>query len=278
MMFDIRINPPSTVAPNPPGWDGYEKTIPHMKNAAPFLGQPFSKFVEAQNEVGITNGMLIVGPFAEIEDQPRHIADLMSQYPGRYVGGVSIKVQQDVMKCVQEVERAVNEFGVKAILLRPFQDMLYANDRRLYPIYAKSAELGAVVSIVVGINFTQYANLEYCTPVPVDSVAAEFPNLKIILTHSGWPWAAEAVSVAWKNPNVYIDVAGIMPRYIAMDGAGYEPIFRFGNSVLQDKILWGTDWPLIDMKRSVAQIKELPLKEEVFEKWTYKNATRLFGL
>ncbi len=278
MMFDIRINPPSTVAPNPPGWEGYDRIIPHMKNATPFLGQPFSKFVEAQDEAGITQGMLIVGPYTEIEDQPKHIADLMNQYPGRFVGGVTIWPQANIMKSVREIERAVKEFGMRAILFRPFASEMYANDRKLYPMYAKCAELGAVASIVVGINFTADPNLKYADPMPVDDVAAEFPDLKIILTHSGWPWAAQAVAVAWKNPNVYIDIAGIMPRYIAMDGAGYEPICHFGNSVLQDKILWGTDWPLIDMKRSVSEVMGLPLKDEVKEKWTYKNAIRLLGL
>ena len=63
MIFDIRINPPTTVAPNPPGWEGYDKNVPHMKNAAPFLDQPFSKFVGMLTEAGVTRGMLIVGPY-----------------------------------------------------------------------------------------------------------------------------------------------------------------------------------------------------------------------
>ncbi len=188
MMFDIRINPPSTIAPNPPGWEGYDRTIPHMKNAGPFLGKPFSKFVEAQNEVGITKGLLIVGPFAKIEDQPKHIAELVKQYPDRYVGGISIDPKTDLMPSVREVERAVREFGIRVILLRPFASMMYADDRRLYAVYAKCAELKAVVSIVVGINFTGGANLVFANPTPVDNVASEFPSLKIILTHSGWPW------------------------------------------------------------------------------------------
>jgi predicted TIM-barrel fold metal-dependent hydrolase len=279
MIFDIRINPPTTVAPNPPGWEGYDKNVPHMKNAAPFLDQPFSKFVGMLTEAGVTRGMLIVGPYTtKVEDQPKHIKSLMDQYPGKFVGGVTVWPQSNLMKSVQEVERAVKEFGMKTILLRPFSSMLYANDRRFYPIYAKCAELGAVVSIVVGVNFTGYANLQYADPMPVDSVAAEFPDLKIIMTHSGWPWAAQAVAVAWKNPNVYIDITGIGPRFIAMDGAGYEPIFKFGNTILQDKILWGTDWPLTDQKRSIQEVMELPLKKEVKEKWLYKNAMALFGL
>ncbi len=278
MVFDIRINPPSTVAPNPPGWEGYDRNIPHMKNAEPFLGQPFSKFVEAHDEAGITNGMLIVGPYAQVEDQPKHVADLMSQYPGRFVGGVTVWPQANIMKSVRAIETAVKEFGMRAILFRPFASGMYANDRLLYPMYAKCAELGAVASIVVGLNFTADPNLKYADPMPVDDVAAEFPDLKIIQTHSGWPWATQAVAVAWKNPNVYIDIAGIMPRYIAMDGTGYESIFRMGNSVIQDKILWGTDWPLVDFRRSLKEVMELPLKEEVKEKWTYKNAAALFGL
>jgi predicted TIM-barrel fold metal-dependent hydrolase len=161
--------------------------------------------------------MLIVGPYVKVEDQPKHIKSLMDQYPGKFVGGVTVWPQSSLMKSVEEVERAVKEFGMRAILLRPFSSMVYADDKTLYPIYAKCAELGAVVSIVVGINFTGHANLKYADPMPVDSVAAEFPDLKIILTHSGWPWAAQAVAVAWKNPNVYIDISGIGPRFIGLE-------------------------------------------------------------
>jgi predicted TIM-barrel fold metal-dependent hydrolase len=278
MIFDVRVNPPAAVIPNPDEFKGYDRVIPHMKNAEPFLGQPFSKFVAAQEEAGITGGMLIIGPFAEVDDQPKLISDLVKQYPDRYIGAVTVLPQLDIMKSVREIERAVKDFGIRTILMRPFASMMYANDRRLYPLYAKCAELGAVVSMVVGVNFTTNPNLQYCDPTLVDSVATEFPDLKIILTHTGWPWATQAVAVVWKNTNVYIDISGVMPRYIAMDGSGYEPIFRFGNSVLQNKVLWGTDWPLIDMKRSVNEVMELPLKDEVREKWTYKNAMQLFNL
>jgi predicted TIM-barrel fold metal-dependent hydrolase len=276
--FDIRINPPSTVAPNPPEWAGYEKTLPHHKNLAPFADQPFSRFVKMLDGVGVKRGLLIVGPNATIEDQPKHIKDLVDQAPERFVGAVTIVPKPNLMDSVKEIERGAKDFGIRAVLLRPFQSMLYANDRRFYPIYAKCTELGLVASIVVGMNFSSRPNLEYATPVSIDSVAAEFPDLKIIMTHSGWPWAAEAVSVAWKHPNVYIDISGIGPRFIAMDGTGYEPLFKFGSSVLQDKMLWGTDWPLIDHTKSISEMNALPLKDEVREKWMYKNAMNVFGL
>ncbi|MFC1893412.1 amidohydrolase family protein, partial [Chloroflexota bacterium] len=139
MIFDIRINPPPTVAPNPPGWEGYERVIPHMKNAEPFLDQPFSKFVEAQEAAGITNGMLIVGPYVQIEEPFQVIADLVSQYPGKYIGGVTVWPQPNIMNSVREIERAAKEFGMRAIMFRPFASNMYANDRLLYPMYAKCA-------------------------------------------------------------------------------------------------------------------------------------------
>ncbi len=277
MYFDIRINPPSTMAPNPPHWGGYQKYLPHEANLAPYENQPFSKFVDMLDKAGVSRGMLIVGPNATLEDQPPHIKGLLDQYPGRFVGAVTIRPQPNLLDAMKQIERA-KEFGMRAIVVRPFEAQLFANDRRFYPIYAKAAELGMVVSLVVGMNFSDRPNLEFSSPVPVDSVASEFPSLKIIMTHSGWPWSAEAVAVAWKHANVYIDVSGIRPRYLAMEGAGYEPFFRFGNSILQDKLLWGTDWPLTDPAKTIEEIKELPLKEEVKEKWLYKNAMKLFDL
>ena len=167
---------------------------------------------------------------------------------------------------------------MKTILVRAFKEVMLPVINNHILFIPKCAELRVVVGIVVEVDFAQWANLEFCGPVSVDFVTAEFLDLKIILTRSGWPRATILIAVVWKNPNVNIDIAGIMHHYIGIDGAVYEPIFRFGNSVLRNRILWGTDWPLIDIKRSVSSIKELLSKEAVLEKWDYKDGISLFGL
>ena len=85
MYFDIRINPPTTMAPNPPEWAGYQKYLLHEKNLAPFEGQPFSKFVEMLDTADVKRDMLIVGPNAKLDEQAKHIHDLVNQYPNRFI-------------------------------------------------------------------------------------------------------------------------------------------------------------------------------------------------
>ncbi|MCK4780836.1 MAG: amidohydrolase family protein, partial [Candidatus Lokiarchaeota archaeon] len=122
--------------------------------------------------------------------------------------------------------------------------------------------------------------MEVERPIYLDVVAQDFPELKIIAGHGGWPWVNEMVAVAWRNPNVYIDIASYLPKYIGMQGTGWETLMHFGNSVLQDKILFGSTWLFMGMsiKQLADEVMKLPLKEKVKEKWLYGNAARLLGI
>ena len=120
--------------------------------------------------------------------------------------------------------------------------------------------------------------MEYSHPRYLDQVATDLPELKIVATHGGWPWVTEMVAVAWKHPNVYIDTAGQSPKYIAMASMGWAPLMQLGNSLLQDRILFATRYPLLTFERALEEFNQLPLKEEVKEKWLGKNAARLLKL
>jgi predicted TIM-barrel fold metal-dependent hydrolase len=122
--------------------------------------------------------------------------------------------------------------------------------------------------------------MEVERPIYLDIVAQDFPDLKIIAGHGGWPWVNELVAVAWRNPNIYIDIASYIPKYIGMQGTGWEQLIHFGNSVLQDRILFGSTWLFMGMsiKQLADGVMELPLKEEVKRKWLYENAAKLLGI
>jgi len=122
--------------------------------------------------------------------------------------------------------------------------------------------------------------MEVERPIYLDIVAQDFPELKMIAGHGGWPWVNEMVAVAWRNPNIYIDIASYLPKYIGMKGTGWEELIHFGNNVLQDRILFGSTWLFMGMsiKQLADEVMKLPLKEEVKHKWVYKNAATLFGI
>src|SRR2546427_12564470 len=103
----------------------------------------------------------------------------------------------------------------------------------------------------------------------------DFPELKIVAVHGGWPWVLEMIAISWKYPHVYIEVSGTMPKYIMTPSTGWEPLLVYGNGLLQDRVLWGSNWPMIEPKESLGWARKFPLKEEVKEKWLGGNAARL---
>jgi len=103
-------------------------------------------------------------------------------------------------------------------------------------------------------------------------VAADFPDMPIILAHPSFPWQEEALSVATHKPQVYIDLSGWSPKY-------FPPILvQYANTLLKEKILFGSDYPVIDPQRWIAEFDKLPIKPEVRPLIMKGNAARLLGL
>ena len=114
--------------------------------------------------------------------------------------------------------------------------------------------------------------LAYSNPLLLDAVAADFPGLQIIMAHPSVPWQDEANSIATHKSNVYIDLSGWSPKYFP------ESLVKASNSVLQDKVLFGTDFPLITPAKWLGAFADLPLKDEVRPKILKGNAVKLLGL
>jgi uncharacterized protein len=167
---------------------------------------------------------------------------------------------------------------LKGLAMEPFEYHLRANDRRFYPLYSKCVELDIPVNLHCSINFSTMSRMDYGKPIYLDDVAVDFPELKIIAMTSGWPWVSELIGVAWRHPNVYIETAAVRPRYLAMPNTGWGELMHYGNTVIQDKILFSSSWPLLPIERTIQEIRELPLKGSVMDKWLYGNAARLLGL
>ena len=152
-----------------------------------------------------------------------------------------------------------------------------ANDKRFYPLYSKCQELGVPVTIHTSINFSNDRSIDFGRPLYVDEVACDFPDLTIVANHGGWPWVNELVAVAWKHPNVYIEIGAVAPKYIGTPGTGWETLMHYGNtSLLSDRVLFATD-NMIPYRRAVEELQALPLKDQVKEAWLGGNAARLLS-
>ncbi|MBI2832694.1 MAG: amidohydrolase [Chloroflexi bacterium] len=275
MIFDIRMRPAELQGKFPTELKDYRSKFSAAEKRVRQYQGHLDQWLKDMEDAGVTRGLVVPVPW--VEDPNRRAAEFANKHPDKFIAAIELGGLRG-MDALKEMEKCIKEYGSKCLCLRPFFDKMYVDDKSLFPLYAKCNELNITVSIVLGINYGTSPTLEYAQPVKLDNVASVFPELKIIVTHTGWPWAAETVAVALKNHNVYIDISGVGPRYIAMQGTGYEPLFHFGSTLLKDKMLWGTDWPLLDWKDSLAQMDELPLKPEVRRKWLYDNAIAALGL
>jgi len=234
--------------------------------------------IRSMDEAGVDKAVLqaewLIGDYRKENDA---VYRIVQEHPDRFVAGCLTLNPLEDDDMVKVVEAEVKERGFKGVNIVNFSCRLRANDKRFYPVYAKCQELGILVIMQVSTNFTVDRTIDYCRPIYLDEVACDFPDLTIVATHGGWPWVTEMVAIAWKHPNVYIDTSAVSPKYIGTPGTGWEPLVVYGNSLLQDRVLFATE-SMVPQKRCIEEIRALPLKDMVKEKWLGDNAARLLGL
>jgi len=204
-----------------------------------------------------------------------YYAGIVKEYPNKFIGFAGIDPLKG-MDAVREIRRSY-DLGLRGVAVRPFMFQIPPTHAKMYPIYSTCVELDIPIWFHLSINFSTNS-MEVERPIYLDIVCQDFPDLKVIAGHGGWPWVNELVAVAWRNPNMYIDIASYVPKYLGMKGTGWEPLINLGNSVLQDKILFGSTWLFmgLSIKQLADGVMELPLKEEVKRKWLFENAAKLF--
>lgn len=199
------------------------------------------------------------------------VADFVRQNPDRYMGVAAVDVRRPVA-AINELRRCVNELGFKA--LRIVQWLWnYPSDHRLfYPLYAECVALNIPVCLQVG-HTGPLCPSEPGRPIPyVDHVALEFPELKIVAGHVGYPWTTEMIAVATKHPNVFIDTSAYACHRIPTELVDY--LKHHG----RHKVMFGTNYPMITPKDCLARLDELDLSADVRTAYLSGNATRVFGL
>jgi len=230
------------------------------------------QFVRQMDEAGIEWGAVFAGDADKT-------AAVVRQFPDRFTGTVILN-PHDGMKAVRELERSVKELGLKCFYASPFRFGIRANDRRFYPLYAKAAELNIPVQIYATMTYRTDYPMDIGRPLYVDHVAMDFPELKIVAGLGGWPWVPEVIGLARRHQNLYISTAAHRPKYFATPGSGWEMLMQYGNTLLQDRIVFASSWFTysLPIKQVVEEMMALPLKDSVKEKWLYHNSRRLFGL
>ncbi|HEY8492110.1 MAG TPA: amidohydrolase family protein [Dehalococcoidia bacterium] len=208
-----------------------------------------------------------------------YVAGIVRRYPRQFIGFCSVDPWKG-RKAVDEVRRAAEELGLRGVKFHPTLQQFEVNDRRFHPLWAACAELRLPVLIHTGMTGIGAGmpgggglKTRYCAPIPyIDDLAAEFPELTIIMAHPAFPWVDEQLAVLLHKPNVYMDLSGYSPKY-------FQPqLVQYANTLLQDRMLFGSDYPSITPDRWLADFAEAPFRDEVRDKILRENAARLLGL
>jgi uncharacterized protein len=179
---------------------------------------------------------------------------------------------------VERARRAI-ELGARGFKFHPNLQAFWPNEHTAYPLYETIAEAGIPAlfhtghsGIGTGLPGGGGLKLKYSNPMALDDVAADIPELKIVLAHPSFPWQDEAISICLHKANVWIDLSGWSPRYFP------PQLVQYANTQLREKVLFGSDFPLITPDRWLADFAEAPFRDEVRPLVLKQNAARLLGL
>lgn len=266
---------------------GNDDLPPHLREAvnAYFKGDPPLMDAEGVAAYYRERRMMAVVFSVDAElafDHPRvpneEIAEAAAAHPDVLIPFASIDPHRGAAG-VAEARRLVAEHGVRGFKFHPSMQRFAPNDRLAYPLYEAIEEAGSVAlfhtghtGIGAGLPGGAGIRLSLSNPMLVDDVAVDFPDLSIILAHPSFPWQDEALSVAMHKPQVHIDLSGWSPKYFP------PQLVRYASTLLQDQVLFGSDFPLITPDRWMADFDRLDVPEPARTKILRDNARRLFGL
>jgi predicted TIM-barrel fold metal-dependent hydrolase len=259
-------------------WSGYEfdfmrKAIFKGKN--PMMVCSAEEYVKEMDRIGYETVFISMPKVFSFRNKkvepdftPDEIYDSFKDYPDRFVGLAGYNPLR-IKESLEEIEHAVRDLGFKGVYAHTYGYDITPDDRRMYPCYAKCVELEIPFSIQLGHSLELLPS-KGGRPLLIDTVALEFPDLRLIGSHTGWPWCDEMIAMAWKHPNVYMDISAHLPRYLD------ESIKQFMTTRGKNKVLFGTNG--IGLEACLSQFNEIPMNDEVRKKILRENATRLFGL
>lgn len=251
---------------------GEKSFIETIKEASKKVIMPLDNFVKYLDDIEVEWGIT-----STFDHNSEKTSEIVERYPNKFMGFAYVDPRKG-MDAVRQLEYDVKELKLSAAYITSFRNGVPANDRRCYPIYAKAVELGIPVFIYCSMNLAGSIAMDIGHPRYVDDVARDFPELKIMAAVGGWPWVMEMIGLALRHPNVYISTEIHAPADFTIPHKGFEPLLQWGNTKIQDKVCFASNWELqgIPLKTLVNQVLELPLDDSVKEKWLYKNASRFF--
>ncbi len=243
-------------------------------------GVSVEDYLAKMDRAGIARSLLIAVRAGDLnvresfEIPYSRVAEVCAAHPGRFSGLAGVDPFRG-MQGLRDLEEAVRDHGFVGAHLYPHWFGLTPDHAKYYPYYAKCCELDIPIMMQVGHSLIYSRNRRLPSvgrPICLDQVAIDFPELKLLGIHIGVPWTQEMISMAWKHENIFIGVDAYAPKHWPPEIVHY--LDTYGRS----KVLFGTDWPVIDPERAVAEIAALDLRPESRRALMRENALRVFRL
>ena len=250
------------------------------QDAATRGGVTIADYLRIMDAAGIERSLLVAvrcGPrdYARSFAVPyADVAAVCAAHPDRFSGLAGIDPTLG-MEQLRDLAHAVNDLGFVGAHFYPHWFRMPPDAAQMYPVYAKCCELDVPLMLQVGQNLIYRSDVRLpsvARPILLDQVAIDFPELKLIGIHIGVPWTDEMIAMAWKHANVFIGIDAYAPRYLPAALKHYLDTYG------RDKVLFGTDWPVIDPRRAVAEIDAHGFRPESKARLMRDNALRVFAL
>jgi predicted TIM-barrel fold metal-dependent hydrolase len=285
MILDARVRPPfkslrDVLAPVPgarpsvkrsPMVSGYERPQSMVQKSVDL-------FLQEMGAAGVDKGILVGRQAGHRVVSNDDIAELRNQYPLRFPLSIAGVNGVDVSAAVHEVERTITKMGFNGIAVDPgwWVPPMYVDDKRIYPIYAKCAELGGVLYLTCSLM--QGPDISYAEPWRIQRVANDFPTLQIVVVHGAFPYTSEMIGVMianaplgnlWVLPDFFQSIPGFPG---AMDWV------EAANHYLGDRILYASSYPVRPLKQSLEEFTRFSYEPDVLANLLAGNAAKLFGM
>lgn len=199
------------------------------------------------------------------------IADQIANAPDRFKGLASADIRRPG-DAAREVRMWITEYGFVGVRIVPWLWDLPPNDRRYYPLYAACAELAVPLCTQIG-HTGPLLRSETGRPIPyLEDVLLEFPDLKVVGGHLGFPWIDELVSLSTKFPNFYVDTSAYVARR-------FPPTFiEYMKGVGRGRVMFGTNWPMLSPIDCLDGLSDIGLSAAEHDAFLGDTANRVFAL
>ncbi|NHN59046.1 MULTISPECIES: amidohydrolase family protein [Halorussus] len=257
-----------------------------MRDAAEKFGaemetDTYDHLIEEYRDCGIGRAVLLGWDAETNTGNPPvpndYVAEVRDEYDDFFVGFASVDPLKD--DCVAEAERAVEDLDLSGFKFQQIAQGFDPSDPEHDELWDTIEDLGVPVvfhggssTLGAGAPGGRGLKIKYGDPMMIDDVAAEHPDLQILLAHPAFPWEKEQLAICQQKGNVYMDLSGWMPRYID------DQVLHYAKTLLRDKVMFGTDYPMIDPAAWLDQFAELDFSEDVQRKILWENAEQFLGL